>query len=466
MARKKNTTFAGVSVFDCRVDAPTFKRIAESGIGDSALIFDRATGSNGETGLITHEGSGNGCPLGLPIASQLIGRSLNLTSPSTKDTSGGTGQTIIAPYVVRIPPGETTLIVEVMISDMAAVSPLGAHLRIVQQSTGTELADVQMTAVPFGTATMLTATVRELPAGYMLVFPTVDTDTISPGSSTVNVGRLECVIIRHDVGQAIGENAAGEAVDTARTTEARYDVQTPGAAEGLFHRNFDEALFTNEDALSSYELGGWNANLNSLDEYITGRPAGGGPDYTHVDHDGAGVADDVDPARVRFESHTRATYAGEGQVNLPIWCESFGAWLDQGKFVVNAAEPPTTGMLDWYAPWPISTASLDLRAGRFVMPDFQTGASLLKCGVLIGSEASAAVGNWSFRVATAAGVSAAQVPTAITGSGNTLWFVEITAIPFSPDTEETVTLRCSRSGAKGGINELAILGVCLNFQSS
>lgn len=465
MTRKKNTTFQGISVFDVDVDQPTFGRVVEAGIGDTALIFDRATGENGETSVIDHTGSGSGCPLGLPLVNQRIGRSLNLTTPAAKDANGGTGLMIIAPYVIAMPPGEDTLVVEVFMSleGNATVDTLGPYCRIIEQSTGDELDNRDMIAVDMGDGlTMFTTTFSGLTPGYLFVFPTIDTERVAGGSSTVAIGALEQVIIRHDLGMALNPT-----IGQSETTALRIGVQTPGATEGLFHRNIATAMFADEDAVDSYMLASWNQNLNALDEFITGRPAAGGPTYVHVDHDGAGSPDTVDPARSRFEAHTRSLYANEGQVALPILCESWGAWMDVGKFTVDLAEPPTLGCLEWYAPWQMPTTTTYLRSAKVIFPDFSpaTGASTnLKMGVLIGSDSSAAVSNWAFRATTDTGIGDAGTPVAVTGFSNTLWFVEITNIEFTADSEDLVRVRGARSGAKTGIGELAILSWCLAFK--
>src|SRR5574337_1522366 len=107
MARKKNSSFQGATVFDTDVDAPSFQRVVENTVGDVALIFDKVTGSNGETSTIIHTGaSDRGARLGVPIVNQFIGKSINLTNPVfSKATNGGLGETWLL-WPVFLVPGE------------------------------------------------------------------------------------------------------------------------------------------------------------------------------------------------------------------------------------------------------------------------------------------------------------------------------------------------------------------------
>lgn len=464
MARKKNTTFAGASVYDADVDAPTFRRLVEDGIGDTALVFDILTGSNGETNTITHAGGGRGCPLGLPLVNQFMNGNLALSSASAKNVSGGVGDTIIAPYVIFLPPGEDTIVVEVYLalSGRVTTSVLQPHLRVLScDGLLATQADVGMTLISGydDGLSLLVASVSGLSSGYHLVFPSVDTESIAAeflNASTIGWGTIVCVCIHHGLHQATlnggplqqGVNGVG--------------VSIPGATEGVVHRNFDTTMFSNEDPICSYLLGGWNRNLNGLDEYQRGWPAGGNATYTHVDEDGAGVADNTNPARPRFEAHTRSIYAAEGEVAFPVFAETFGAWLSAGKFTVGLAEPPTIGMLDWYAPWPITTAAQDIRSMLIPVPNFKTVSSKLKMAVLLGTEART-LGAWSFFGTTSSGTSAAATPVSL-GGDNTLWLARITGIPFVGDGDEVVSVRCSRTGVKVGIDEIAVLGACLHFE--
>lgn len=461
MARKKNASFQGVDVFGVDVDAPSFRRAVENGVGDTALIYDMLTGLNGEANTIDHSGDGRGCPLGLPLVNQRIFRNLNLENPSSKDVNGGTGQLIFAPYVIFLPPGEDTIVVVATV-DLGTVddSVLAPHL-IIRATDMTLVVDVPFRSFFVRGHTMWAAIYSGLGGGQRyFVFPQIETSHVPSTAVGGQMPLLRSMKIHHGL--------AGRPPQPPRIdTEDRFGVTEPTSTEMLFHKDFDEGLFANERSINGYVLANWNRNLNAIDEFMRRWPAGGNLSYVHVDHDSGGSPDSSNPARSRFDAHTRslAGYPDEPEIAFPLWSASFGAFLASGKFAVELAEPPTIGCLEWFAPWPEvgGATNVDIRRLRCLVPDFQSTSSNLKCAVLIGSDGDADVGSWNISVVSTTGTSATVAPVACDGT-NDWWLATVTAIPFTGDGEERFTIRASRTGAKSGVGELCFLAACLYFE--
>lgn len=474
MARKKSTTFQGATILDTDVDAASYQRVIENAVGDVALVFDKVTGQHGETSTIIHDGStGRGARLGIPIVNQYIGRGLNLYgTPPAKGGNGGAGTFWIWCAPVFLVPGETTLQIEMSARFNKPASDLKLQVQVFSTSFASEATSAMDSTAGRGEPdSVFACSLSGLTAGAVhYVAISIDTSTLKD----FEVGFLSYVRIRPRMtfsGRRVGlDFPNGIARAPALRATSDFGIFSPAATEGVAHRNFDAAMFGTQLAIDGYTTAGLNRNLNGLLEYVTGYPAGGNATYTQIDQDGAGVADATDPARVRFESHARALfgggsplYASEPQIAFPIWCECFGAFQgNDGKFAVDLAEPPSNGMIRWYAPWPISTAALAIRSIPCLMPDFQSTSSTLTAHILIGSDANANVGNWAFQIQTTTGNSASVAPVACSVA-NTLWRVSITGIPFTGDNLEQVSIVSSRTGAKTGIGELCVIGACLYF---
>jgi hypothetical protein len=453
MARKKNSAFVGVSVFDTDVDAPTFGRAIENTVGDVALVHDMLTGENGETNTINHSGDGRGAPLRVPLVNQFIDREIDLTAPATKDTNGGDGETMLLPYVVFVPPGEENIVFRFYMSTSDRLFSEGQMQLVVTDTSLVEEHRVEMSAFDEGGYNYrVSGNLVGVTPGLKIMSVRLRTDLVIGIGGDVPMGRIiSCSIFSG--ARRLGQRSPRIEQDLP------WGVTEPAATEGVAHVSFDEAMFggspTNEP-IDAFITAHTNRNINGILEYTTGWPAGDNADYYHVDDSAS------NPTKSRFHAHTRSLYASEPEVAFPLWCQSFGAFLSAGKFVVDLAQPPTIGMLGWYAPWPISTGLQTFVSLPCLFPDFQSSSSRLKCAVLIGSDASAAVGNWTITCATSAG-SASATPTACDGA-NTLWLASISAIPFTGDASDLIEIKTQRAGAKGGIGELCVLSVCVYYE--
>jgi hypothetical protein len=456
MARHKSTVFQGGTAFETDIDELTFRRTIRNAIGDTAFVYDKVTGEHAEAATCIHTGSGGrGALLGIPVVNQYINRTPLMTNPGVgKD--GGTGVTWLAAMPYFIVDGETEVMIEVVAAGGFDDNDLVAYFRDAA-NFGTVVGDDRVPLTRAGAALpYFRANIKNLTAGKRLLFIEADTGAVFAGTPTSVI--RSCRVWP-------GRSSTSTRSAYGRQESSPFNITTPAAAAGVAHVDFDAGRFSDLAAIDGHIMAHLNRNQNGLYEYMTGWPAGGPNEanaaYTHVDHDGAGVADDVNPARSRFLAHTRSLYASEPECEFNQYAESFGAFKPDGGFVVNLVEPPTLGMLDFYAPWPTVTASQTLRQLRMPFPDFQTASSRLKWMVLAGTDVAGSVGNWSARV-TAGGATSTATFAMVTGS-SVLAVAEAGALAFSADDEVLVTIATSRSGARASIDELCLLGAYLVF---
>lgn len=441
MARKKNTNFVGSPMVDVDVDQLTFKRAIENAVGDTARAIDRMTGENGETGTMIHDGAGRGCLLGVPWCNQWLGRSLQLVS-TTSGTGkhGGDGPTWLAAAPWYVPTNEDRAVVEILAE--AIGQTLQGALRAVQLTTGgTEVTSAPFVHVGGG---LLRAELDGLEYGGWTILG-IHAETQNRGSAAMI----------HSITVFTGRGRAGSSSTPSRTAENTYGVTDPGT-DPLLVRDFPTVMFDNGNSINSLVTAGLNRMQNGAMEYATGWPAGDDVDYVHADS----VA--TNPTRSEFLAHTRAGFANEGLPPLPLMMVFLGACKADGFFVVDAAEPPTEGMLDWYAPWPKTSASLplDIAQQRINVPDFPTTGGNLEVAVLI-LEGPAYAGTWSIDCDVGGGTITAN-------------FSDVPGTPFriatatlsgswSPDAANDVNIGINRSVGARAVGEMAVMGYALAF---
>lgn len=479
MARQKSATFQGVLVGDADSNSPTYTRVIENVIGDLARTFDRLTGSNGHSAadLIDHRDEGRGCNLGFPIWNQYIGRRITLWGANLAGAKhGSVGETNILAVPIFLGAGtrsnDTDLVLELFMSlDQVDPDRLRAHVVIAETSAFTELARVPLALDP-----------TEYPGGQRRLFA-----DFSGGGSTYFVSGKNILFVRMTINQdppphaeaspsagfwhaeigtlhsvSLHANRIGsQQVVGRRLSTSPFSVRTPAAGEGVGHRDFHTILFGDLLSQNAYLTVEADLNANGLLEYVTGWPCGGQSTYTHADHDGAGAPDATDPARSRFMAHTRSLYANEPEVPVPIFTDAMGAFKTDGGLAVQNANPPTYGMLDWYAPWPIQTARQTVRVMSVVWPDFDTAASKLRAMVLVGSDGAADVGtDWTayIRTQNSASETTFGAFTAL-DANNRYWLATATAVGFLPDQQDLCELRLEKtSGALEAITQIVLLG--------
>ncbi len=458
MAREKSSAFEGASQYDVDVDALTHTRVIQSIIGDVALVHDRISGQNAHgADVITHDGTaGRGSLLGVPN-NQWIGANLSCAGAAAGAAKNGdTGTTWIIAKPYWIAGGETEVVVELHTQGTPRRIEPVAYFK-----SSTTYADVGDVRVPMErvdvAGTVLRCTIRGLTSALRLFFIEVQTDEL--------IGQdwfVDSLTITPQRQRAAGQNAP-----PPRRATNDYGVTIPSATQGVAHVDFDASWFADSAALDGYLLAFANRNINGLEECMRGWPCGGNLDYVHVDHDGAGAADDVDPARSRFMAHTRSLWAAEPELEWQIISEGYGAFLVNGYMVVD--HTPTVGMLEWFAPYITDQVATTIRKVQAAMPDFQTGSSRLKWAILCGSNATNVnAATWT-AAANAGGADGSLAVAAVSGSptnpggGNALQLATGSALAFTADSVVQIAISLDRSAGVFTAGENVLLGFCLYF---
>lgn len=459
MPRKKNSTFVGITPFDVDVDAVTLQHTIENAVGNTALVYDMLTGENGEANTIRHIGGGRGCPLGVPLWQQYIGRSLNYIG--TGSVKGGVPAAVwLCAQPFFLPEGETEFVVQVRAS--GTFDTVNPAVRITSE-TGTTL---------FGPATLQLIDSRNavdtyevrvtgLTTGLMLVF--LEADTTGASASNIELVSWHGFFPRQRPSGAVPAR-----VDLGTNVQ----VATPSATEGVAHTNFQDTMFYFDGGIDGYTATYLDLNLNGLEEFGGGWPAGGNSSYTHVDHDGAGAPDASNPARSRFHAGTRALYANEPEFDFPWVSAALGAISVSGAPVVDVTPtPPASGLLSWFAPYVQTAAAVIIHRAILRAPDFQTSSSRLKWAVLaMGEPVSGTddITDWQVNLDTGAGASGATAfgaRFAVGGSPTWLGLAKGSALAFSPDAIQTLTIETTKAIAFGATGtEFFALGFCLYWE--
>jgi hypothetical protein len=449
MARKKNATFQGATPFDVDVDALTLQRTIENAIGDTALVYDMLTGENAEANTVRHIGGGRGCPLGIPLWQQHIGRSLNYTGIGTAK-GGVPGDVWVVAHPFFVPEGETS--VRVRVYAEGPFDTLRPHV-LMTSTAGVKVARPSLERLD--DRNVYECDVSGLSTGVYLVFLCCDL----LDNSTQNVD----LISWHGVFPRKRET---NVAPMRANSGAVVGVTTPAATEGVAHVSFDAGLFGNQFAFDAYLTSYLNRNLNGLEEYGSGWPAGGNASYTHVDHDGAGAPDSSDPARSRFHACTRSLYAAEPELDFPWLAEGLGAYGSDGLPVIDpSASAPTAGMLSWFAPFPLSATSTTYWQVPAITPDFQATSSRLKFAILAAGDASPI--NWQVTVNAGGATTTSNFGAlfAADGSATCLTLATGSAVAFTGDAFATVTAAISKATAfSATYTEFFLLGCCLYWE--
>ncbi len=459
MAREVNSgDFAGSPVIDVDVDAATFRRVVRNAQRDLARCFDDLTGENSAPTPIDHRGGGQGALLGIPVWQQRIGRSLFYRDPVIGGKQAAPGPTWICAQPAFIPRGEEELDVEVTGSGIAQ---LGAVARITT-SAGVDI-DVQpLREMPsIGGRPRWGCRLTGLTRQLCLVFLEVDTSR--------DDGAVAAAATLHSW-RGFFRRMRPPKVATRNESGANCGVTTPGATQGVAFVDIDSHRFADRRALDGHIIATINRNLRGLEEFGSRWPAGGNASYTHVDHDGAGVADVSDPARSRFSAGTRSLYASEPEPDFPLFSEAFGAFRLDGGPVVDAttSSPPVAGLLGWFAPYPLSAAVQIIRQCTLRIPDFQTAASRLRWAILAGTDQAADIGNWQGSVTGLGGTGTGTFGAAFAAgaSGSVLSLATGTGLAFTGDALSTASWRTQRTAGVFDTTrtEIFMLGAALWFE--
>jgi hypothetical protein len=397
---------------------------------------------------IDHSGPGRGCPLGIPPVNQFVRKYLELGSTAGFKNGGFDDDRLLVPWFVLVPPGETELVVEVtfLSPNVAALAP---SCRLSSTSSYTAAVsdnlDVAMTLVeterePFSVG-RYRARFTGLTAGLALLSLTCAQTSIAEliGDDVINVyATLNDVVVR------FGRGPAQRLINTLGTTNDA-PVQAPTSTQALFFQQMDDALFVNGDAITGFHTSRIDANINGLDEFLTGSPAWRNATYAHTES--ALLA----PTRDRFRAFTRRTFANEPLPKIPVASHNYGGIKDTGYWLVDPATPASVTDRKAYAPYATSSASTELGSGRSHCPDVPSGT--MRWAVLFGQSPSSGAGFTNVRAQVqmeGATASALVAPTAMTGAGP-LGVAQGTGLAFNVDSA-SARLRVFASQVAGVFN--------------
>lgn len=427
---------------------------------------------------ITHNGDdGRGALLGIPYVNQYVGKTIYIEGSGTSKDAGGVATYLFA-CPLFVPAGEDTIQIDILADQNFGRPGLKAVAYLRKPSDFSVIGDdrvaFSMTEIDDNLSgnglCHYRATITGITPQLLLFFVEIDTTFFSVYeqgfefySISVNPGRIRNRFV---------------AATPTRSTTSDTPVTTPSSTQAVATTDFDDDLIDDtNDSLNGYLTTFLNRMLHGLWEFLTGWPAGGNGAYTHVDHDGAGVADDVDPARSRFFAHTRTLETSEPECDFPLYAEGFGAFKVEGGLVVDApaiGSSPTTGMIEWFAPWPTDEAQQTIRNFLVNKPDFPTSPSRLKWAVLCGTDQAWGGANpaslWSVTAGETgslpASVALAAVTNAPTGAGNEkLALAQGSGIGFTADAATLFLVRTERtSGSQSAVDEVVVLGCCFWFE--
>lgn len=420
--------------------------------GDYQDVQDRVCGTNGISSTLTinHTGGGRGCPLHLPLTSQRIGRSIELTSTDTADTF------YILALPIFIPAGsQQQHILEVdclrrgdAVSDAVFVEVRKASWALDSGPTP------MLTATDTGTVSGVQRLSLILPTGwqYLLVYR-----RLLPGAQTLDtlVGwRLypdysfagESNGLLPQALSYIGQPYPALSSFTPTTAAAN---QIPSSMTAAVNPTVDEP------PLSAYVLTRVNRMIGTLWEYFTGAKIPGNSIYTTT----------------TTRDLNKANFTAEPEIDFPICSVALGSYpttgTAKGGWLGTYGASPTQGPTQWVRyPLAQNTATtINLTYLRQWMPPFVTGASSkLRCEILCAKyQAADTLTNWRFTVNEATAGNSSTV--ALTQIGATDYFVaSITDVRFTAGAENYFTiLLTSTTTAAPLTQELIVLGFTLAF---
>lgn len=434
MARIKNATFKGSPIPDVSRDASIFTRTIRNAAGDFALVFDKITGENGHSGTdtINHSGSGRGSPLRMPIANQFIERSLAIkgtnsvgeyivfAAPAYMPTGGSTKHRIVIEFDSTYPDEPWT--VEVRSSTWALLSGANSMTRGTSRTTARDIVwgDVDLVADAW-----VYVVVRRNLGVY-------DTWIYSWSLFTPN----NSFAINHGTQYPVPAS-----VSTGHPSKS--SLLSAGAAADAI----DSIQIADDYPLDAYVLSRLNRMINATTEYLTGAKIPGNSSIICATP----------------RNHNRANLTAEPLLKFPIFSMVFSAvptdqenGLSKDWLATLGTSDPTEGPTD-FVRYPqveyngLANAKI-LSNTRIALPSFATGAgSTLQAKILIhgyrynSGATNAGLVQWRFGVSTAAGDSTFVAPAQLGTSAQ--YEATISAIPFTADTLQSVTLKCYFSGS-------------------
>lgn len=450
MARKKNASFVGVPLRDVARDASIYARTIDNTAGDFQLLYDRVTGENSHTvgELITHKGSGNGCPINIPLGAQCINRNLRVA---------GAGLSGLEHYILIIPvfvpnnsQGEYKLDVDVDTYDDEELLCESQTTLWALSSTATG----QVLRAERGDAT----TVRfhlTLGGGWQyigvrrrLFLDEEDTRAFLRGwrfypwwfsEQTTN-----------------GISIPGSA--SAGNDFPSLSSLTPSVAAD---NTIDTAMTAANSPLDPWVLTRLNRMVGAFWEYLTGSPVSGNNTI----------------ALATTRDHNRSVFTSEPLLELPMVSVALSALaveavtIKSGYLGTLSTSSPTQGPID-FVRYPQTTTSGGLPVvhivsqGELWFPPFATGASSTLAGRVLIADYSAAGtigGNWQARFFIGGSTSAWVTFSNI--AGTRLYEASFSALNFTAAGANQMRMEIQNTSGSATITgqEIIVLGYSLAF---
>lgn len=438
MARKKNASFSGSPLSHTARDSSILSTWADDVAGDFALVFDKVTGANAHSSgdTVNHTGSGRGCPLSLPLASQHIGRSLVLSG------TGNAEPYYILVVPVFVPNGTQTYVLEVDIAS-SLDDEVYAEIRDTSWAQPTTTQPGALVSKDGGATTFYRWTLS-LGVGWQYV---VVSKNLYPN---VDVDNLICWRLYSDTPGTGESNGLDTPTSSAAGSPfATLATMTPATVEVI-----DAAQVGDARPLDAWVLTRLNRQINTFWEYLTGGKVPGN--------------NAVQCSTTR--DLNQGTWTAEPSVDFPIASIALGC-------VPTAAPKPFLGTISTAAPtvgpinWtrypqtqPLTTARPISRV-RFYCPPFNTTTSLLKGEAIFFAYNGEVLSNWQARVLTGAGTSSAWATLTQIGSSN-FWRATMTAVPFVAGGVEVFQLEMQSTVLASPIDkEVLALGWALAFDA-
>lgn len=466
MTRTRNATFHGTTGPEADVDAKDYARVPLEAQQDFNRLYDLVTGENGvsSSDTIIHNGeSGRGSLLGFPLHAQTLERTLRLWVPAASDpatiVSTYGGDVVIGARPLFIPQGEYSQKFAMRFSQLA--NPLVWRIL---DSGGAVVDEGDMAPDDSGEGELYTVTFGSsqfaAPGRYYLEIST-DIDNASNNSIMRRVkiwpGRFN-------------PNYSPDTTFLFNGGNSPFPVPVAGAGVPVDVETIHDEMLVAQYAHAGWLLSKFNRNLNAFWEYVRGVPVPGNAALANAD------TSDTNPTTSRFWANTRAGFASEPLIEVPIFGEFIGAFRkSNGASVVDSAHPPTEGMLDYFAPYPVDLAASTGHKMTCYLPDFRTSTSDFKVAPLFVNEnGKGTPTNWECRVLTPAGGSAWVN---LTQLGSTRYYVPdnadgavlnaLPAVPFTPDDENEIALQMRNlaGGAAYTHGEIALVGWEAYFDS-
>lgn len=338
MARKKNATFQGAGASEVDVDVATFERVIENVVGDAALIWDityNVTAAAAGT-TINHSGYnsttqvGRGTPLGIPYCcSRYLDDSLTYNLSNTYSTSSKVALFFVPIYC---PQGELYLDVRLPIPSNGDMSASIDNLPFAVEIYSSAFALLK--SIPMVLESKRTTVAEDSIYYASAEFPTSGT-LYFVAITTSGVRAAYDLIFKQPFYTWRSEMITTGALNIPNVPGTPYPVGTTnfGGLNIPSFVDFDDARFSSYFPISAHEVFYTAQNLNTIEEMLTGAPAGGQSAYS------LSVASDV-------AFHDHLTYlTNDVMVDLPLWQMALGA----AEFTTNTASIKTK-FTEWDAP--------------------------------------------------------------------------------------------------------------------